>query len=123
MIKWVPIAIGVILFILVKIFLAPYELVGMLGVGFLVGYMANEGVGGGLVNSVITGIVGSIVETFTSSFLNSSYGMENILISNTLGVTEMTIMGGIISLVTYLVYYVLIMGITGAIGGALNSGH
>lgn len=53
MVKWGVVFIGFILAVLVKTFMNSWELIGLLVVGFLIGYMAKEGAIGGLVNAAI----------------------------------------------------------------------
>ena len=47
--------IGFILTIVVKLFFAPYEFVGLLIIGFITGYLAHSGALGGLWNAALAG--------------------------------------------------------------------
>ena len=51
MTKWTPVLIGFILAVIVKSFFAQYEFIGLLIVGFLVGYIARDGMLGGMWNA------------------------------------------------------------------------
>jgi hypothetical protein len=110
MVKLGPVLIGFILAVLVKTFMGPWELIGLLVVGFLVGYMAKEGVGGGLVNAAVAGALGSIIGAIALMLFGILLGPAGIVI---FGIT------GIAAIVVYFIYYAIIMGIAGAIGGAL----
>ena len=51
MAKTSAVLIGFILTIVVKIFFAPYEFIGLLIIGFITGYIAHSGALGGLWNA------------------------------------------------------------------------
>ena len=61
MAKWSVVILGFILAMIVKVCFSSYEFIGLLIVGFLVGYLAKEGIGGGLWNAALAGAFGSIV--------------------------------------------------------------
>ena len=84
--------IGFILTIVVKLFFAPYEFVGLLIIGFITGYLAHSGaLGGGSFAGLFGGLTGFTISGITSLF----------------------------AVIESLIYYAIVMGITGAIGGAL----
>ena len=118
MTKWSAVFIGFILAVIIKAFFAPYEFGGLLIVGFITGYMAHSGALGGLWNAAVAGSLGTIigailfiiVATVGGSFAGLFGGLTGFTIS---GVT------GIITIIGNLIYYAIVMGITGAIGGFL----
>ena len=120
MAKWSAVFIGFILAIIVKAFFAPYEFIGLLIVGFITGYIAHSGILGGLWNAALAGALGTIlaavlfilVATFGGSFAGLFGGLTGFTIS---GVTRL------IAVVETLLYYAIVLGITGAVGGALAS--
>jgi len=112
-----PIIIGIALIILIK-FITSYEIIGLIGVGFLVGYMTGGGAMTGLINSVIVGTMGSIFETIILIFMNSSVNPYSFIINE---LTSLTLMVALTTLVYSLMYFCIVMGIAGAIGGALNN--
>lgn len=120
MAKWSAVFIGFILAIIVKAFFAPYEFIGLLIVGFITGYIAHSGIVGGLWNAALAGALGTIiaailfilVATFGGSFIGLFGGLTGFTIS---GVSSL------IAVVETLIYYAIVMGITGAVGGALAS--
>lgn len=120
MTKWKYVVLGFILAVIIKTFFARYEIVGLLIVGFLVGYLAHEGTIGGLWNAALAGTFGTIVSAII------------YIIMITLGLTAFTglfggLMGftytGITSLfviIGNLIYYAITMGIAGAVGGLIS---
>ena len=111
--------IGFILTIVVKLlFFAPYEFVGLLIIGFITGYLAHSGALGGLWNAALAGSLGTIISallfilvaTFGGSFAGLFGGLTGFTIS---GITSL------FAVIESLIYYAIVMGITGAIGGAL----
>ena len=120
MTKWSAVLVGFILAVFVKSFFAQYEFVGLLIVGFITGYIAHDGALSGLWNAALAGALGTIitailfilVATFGGSFLGAFGGLTGFTIS---GIASLfTIIGD-------LIYYAIVMGITGAIGGAIAS--
>ena len=61
MTNWRAVIIGFILAVFVKAFFGHYEFIGLLIVGFIVGYIAHSGVLGGLWNAAVAGAFGTIV--------------------------------------------------------------
>ena len=120
MTKWSAVIIGFLLAVAVKSFFAQYEFVGLLIVGFITGYIAQEGALGGMWNAAVAGALGTIVcailFVIIATFGGSLFGIFGGLTGFTLsGLTSVTIIIG------YLIYYAIVMGITGAVGGAMAS--
>lgn len=120
MAKWSAVIIGFILAMIVKTFFGSYEWIGLIIVGFIVGYIAKSGTLGGLWNAALAGafgtIVGSIIfiliATTGGTFLGGIFG----------GITGFTISGfsSLIAVIYEIIKYVLIMGIAGAVGGTIS---
>lgn len=120
MTKWSAVIIGFLLAVAVKSFFAQYEFVGLLIVGFITGYISHEGILGGMWNAAVAGALGTIVcailFVIIATFGGSLFGIFGGLTGFTLsGLTSVTIIIG------YLIYYAIVMGITGAVGGAIAS--
>ena len=88
MTKWGPVFLGFILAVIVKSFFAHYEFIGLLLVGFIVGYLCREGAISGMWNAAVAGAFGTIVSAI--------------------------VLG-------YLIYYAIVMGIAGGVGGLISS--
>ncbi len=120
MTKWNAVIIGFILAVIVKSFFSHYEFIGLLIVGFIVGYIAHSGIFGGLWNAAVAGALGTIVCAvlfiIIATFGGSLFGIFG-------GLTGFTISGisSIAAVISELIYYAIVMGITGAIGGAIAS--
>lgn len=120
MTKWKVVTIGFILALIVKSFFARYEFIGLLIVGFIIGYMAHDGALSGLWNAAVAGSLGTIVAAvlfiLSATFGGSIFGIFG-------GLTGFTLSGfsSIFVIIGDLIYYAIVMGITGAIGGALSS--
>ena len=120
MTKWKAVIIGFILAVAAKSFFAPYEFAGLLIVGFITGYIAHDGALGGLWNAAVAGALGTIVSAvffiLAITFGGSLYGIFG-------GLTGFTVSGisSVFIIIGDLIYYAIVMGITGAIGGALSS--
>ena len=120
MTKWKAVIIGFILAIIVKSFFAQYEFIGLLIVGFITGYIAHDGALSGLWNAAVAGALGTIVSAvlfvLVATFGGSLFGIFGGLTGFTLsGITSITIV------ITYFIYYAIVMGITGAFGGIIAS--
>ena len=120
MTKWKAVIIGFILAVIVKSFFAQYEFIGLLIVGFITGYIAHDGALSGLWNAAVAGALGTIVIAvlfvLVATFGGSLFGIFGGLTGFTLsGITSITIV------ITYLIYYAIVMGITGAFGGIIAS--
>ncbi|MDO5822954.1 DUF5518 domain-containing protein [Methanobrevibacter sp.] len=120
MTKWSAIITGFILAVMVKSFFAQYEFVGLLIVGFITGFIAREGTIGGFWNASVAGALGTIVSAILFVLIATLGGS---LFSIFGGLTGFTISGiaSIIIVLGYLIYYGIVMGITGAVGGAIAS--
>ncbi len=120
MTKWKAVIIGFILAVIVKSFFSHYEFIGLLIVGFITGYIANSGILGGLWNAAVAGAFGTIVcailfimaATLGGSVFGIFGGLTGFTIS---GITSLT------AIAMEIIYYAVVMGITGAIGGAIAS--
>ena len=118
MTKWNAVLVGFLLAIIVKAFFAQYEIIGLLIVGFITGYIAQDGASGGLWNAALAGALGTIVgailfilvATFGGSLAGPLGGLTGFTIS---GITS------VIAILGDLIYYAIVMGITGAVGGAI----
>lgn len=120
MTKWSAVFVGFILAVIVKSFFAQYEFIGLLIVGFITGYIAHSGALGGLWNAAVAGALGTIISAILF-ILVATFGGSLIGIFG--GLTGFTISGvsGIIAVIGSLIYYAIVMGITGAVGGAISS--
>ena len=120
MTKWNAVIIGFILAVIVKSFFAHYEFVGLLIVGFITGYLAHDGAISGLWNAAVAGALGTIISAalfiLATTFGGSLFGIFG-------GLTGFTISGisTIFIIIGDLIYYAIVMGITGAIGGIIAS--
>lgn len=120
MTKWKAVIIGFILAVFVESFFSHYEFVGLLIVGFITGYIAKSGILGGMWNAALAGAFGTIVcailFVLSATLGGSLFGLFG-------GITGFTTSGisslGIV--ISELIYYAIVMGITGAIGGAISS--
>ena len=120
MTKWNAVIIGFILAVIVKSFFAHYEFVGLLIVGFITGYLAHDGAISGLWNAAVAGALGTII-TASLFILAATFGGSLFGIFG--GLTGFTISGisTIFIILGDLIYYAIVMGITGAIGGIIAS--
>ncbi len=120
MTKWKAVIIGFILAIIVESFFAHYEFIGLLIVGFITGYIAHDGAIGGLWNAAVAGAFGTIVCAILFILVATLGGSLMGIFG---GITGFTISGvaSIIEIIKELIYYAIVMGITGAVGGAIAS--
>ncbi|MBE6489857.1 MAG: hypothetical protein E7Z83_03245 [Methanobrevibacter sp.] len=120
MTKWKAVIIGFILAIMVQSFFSHYEFIGLLIVGFITGYIAHSGALGGLWNAAVAGALGTIITAvlfiIAATLGGSVFGIFG-------GLTGFTISGlsGLGAVIGELIYYAIVMGITGAVGGAIAS--
>ena len=120
MTRWNAVIIGFILAVIVKSFFAHYEFIGLLIVGFITGYLAHDGAISGLWNAAVAGALGTIITAalfiLATTFGGSLFGIFG-------GLTGFTISGisSIFIIIGDLIYYAIVMGITGAIGGIIAS--
>ncbi len=120
MTKWGPVFFGFILAVIVKSFFAHYEFIGLLIVGFIVGYMCHDGALSGMWNAAVAGSFGTIISailfilatTFGGTLFGIFGGLTGFTIS---GITSLFVVLG------YLIYYAIVMGIAGAVGGLIGS--
>lgn len=119
MTKWSAVFIGFILAVIVKSFFASYEFIGLLIVGFITGYIAHDGALGGLWNAAVAGAFGTIISAILFILVATLGGS---LLGIFGGLTGFTVSGitSLVAVIGYLIYYSIVMGITGAIGGALS---
>ncbi|WP_458455231.1 DUF5518 domain-containing protein [Methanobrevibacter sp.] len=120
MTKWSAVFVGFILAVIVKSFFAQYEFIGLLIVGFITGYIAHDGAIGGLWNAAVAGALGTIISAILFVLATTLGGS---LLGIFGGLTGFTLSGiasvGIV--LSYLIYYAIVMGITGALGGIVAS--
>lgn len=120
MTKWKAVIIGFILAVIVRSYFASVEFIGLLIVGFITGYIANDGAFGGLWNAAVAGALGTIIAAtlfiLLATFGGSLFGLFG-------GLTGFTTSGlsSLIAIIEELIYYAIVMGITGAIGGIITS--
>ena len=120
MTKTGPVIIGFLLVVIVKAFFAHYEFIGLLIVGFIVGYIAHDGAIGGMWNAAVAGALGTIISAILFVLLATFGGALLGLFGGFIGFT----ISGISSLFVVLgdlIYYAIVMGITGAFGGLISS--
>lgn len=120
MTKFGPVLIGFLLAVIVKSFFGYYEFPGLLLVGFIVGYLAHDGVLGGMWNAAVAGAFGTIVCTIIfviiTTFGGALFGIFGGLVGFTIsGISSLFVVLG------YLIYYGIVMGISGAFGGAIST--
>lgn len=120
MTKWTAVVIGFILAITVKAFFAPYEFIGLLIVGFIVGYLAHDGAIGGLWNAAVAGAFGTIVASILFILVVTMGGSVSGAFGGLAGFTVSGV-ASIFAIIGDLIYYAIVMGITGALGGLLSS--
>lgn len=120
MTKWKAVIIGFLLTVIVRSFFSQYEFIGLLIAGFITGYIAHSGAFDGLWNAAVAGAFGTIVCAvlfiLIATFGGSLFGIFG-------GLTGFTISGisSLVAVISQLIYYVIVMGITGAVGGAIAS--
>lgn len=112
MVRWGPVIIGFILAVIIKSLelSIAYETIGLLIIGFIVGYLAHEGAWGGLVNAAVAGSLGTIIAAILLTVLGLFGGIAGFVIFGT---------AGLIAVIVNLIYYAILMGITGAVGGSV----
>ena len=120
MTKRKAVIIGFILAVIVKSFFAHYEFIGLLIVGFITGYITRDGALSGLRNGAVAGAMGTIACAILF-ILVATFGGN--LLSVFAGLTGFTLSGieTIIIIIEQMIYYAIVMGITGAVGGAIAS--
>ncbi len=120
MTKWSAVIIGFILTVFVRAFFGHYEFVGLLIIGFIVGYIAHSGAFGGMWNAAVAGAFGTIVSAILFIILVTVGGSLTGVLG---GLTGFTVSGitGLVEVIMELIYYAIVMGITGAFGGLISS--
>ena len=120
MAKMSAVLTGFILTLIVYLFLGHYEFTGLLIVGFIVGYIAHDGILGGMWNAALAGAFGTIVSSILFIILVTVGGTA--LMGPLGGLTGFTVsgVGSLIAILYNIIKYMIIMGITGALGGALS---
>ena len=124
MAKMSSVLIGFLLTLVVYLFFGRYEFWGLLIVGFIVGYMAHEiaheGIFGGMWNAALAGAFGTIVASILFILLVTVGGTA--LMGPLGGLTGFTVSGvsSLFIIIYNIIKYMIIMGITGALGGALT---
>lgn len=120
MARWGVVFFGFILTVILKAFFGLYEFPGLLIIGFIVGVMAHEGTIGGMWNAALAGAFGSIVVailyilaiTFGGSLFGPLGGLIGFTVS---GISSLVVV------ILNIIYYAIVMGIAGAVGGAISS--
>ena len=120
MTKWSAVIVGFILAVIVKNFFANYEFLGLLMVGFLVGALAKEGIFGGIWNAAVAGAFGTIVCAIIFVIMATFGGALIGLFGGLIGFTVSGI-STIFIVIGNLIYYAIVMGIAGGVGGAITS--
>ena len=120
MTKWNAVVTGFILAMIVKLFFGQYQFVGLLIVGFITGYIAHSGAIGGLWNAAVAGALGTIIGAILFILLVTFGGSLAGIFGGLAGFTFSGI-ASLVAVVSDLIYYIIVMGITGAIGGAISS--
>ena len=120
MTKWSAVFIGFILSIIIRLFFGSHEFIGLLIVGFITGYIAHSGALGGLWNAAVAGSLGTIISAILFIIVATVGGS---LVGIFGGLTGFTVSGiaSLISVIQSLIFYAIVMGITGAVGGAISS--
>jgi hypothetical protein len=120
MAKMSSVLLGFILTLVVYLFFGHYEFWGLLIVGFIVGYVAHEGILGGMWNAALAGAFGTIVAAILFILLVTIGGTA--LMGPLGGLTGFTISGisSLFAVIFEIIKYMIVMGITGAAGGALS---
>ncbi|MCC9261163.1 MAG: DUF5518 domain-containing protein [Methanobrevibacter woesei] len=120
MTKWSAVIVGFILAVIVKTFFANYEFLGLLMVGFIVGALAKEGIFGGIWNAAVAGAFGTIVCAILFVIMATFGGALIGLFGGLIGFTVSGI-STIFIVIGNLIYYAIVMGIAGGVGGAITS--
>ena len=120
MAKMSAVITGFLLTLAVYLLFGNYEFWGLLIVGFIVGYMAHEGIFGGMWNAALAGAFGTIVASILFIILVTIGGTA--LMGPLGGLTGFTVSGisSLFIIIYNIIKYMIVMGITGAAGGALS---
>lgn len=118
MVNWKMVILGFILsLILPSIFnglgINSASILGLIVAGFVVGYAVKEGAFGGLWNATVAGALGGIISALLIFFgMTMVAGLPGFFVGGLVGS---------VMVLYYLVANVVIMGVFGAIGGAISS--
>ena len=120
MAKMSAVITGFLLTLAVYLLFGNYEFWGLLIVGFIVGYIAHEGILGGMWNAALAGAFGTIVASILFILLVTVGGTA--LMGPLGGLTGFTVSGvsSLFIIIYNIIKYMIVMGITGALGGALT---
>ncbi|AMK14818.1 DUF5518 domain-containing protein [Methanobrevibacter olleyae] len=120
MAKMSSVFLGFLLTLVVYLFFGRYEFYGLLIVGFIVGYIAQEGIVGGMWNAALAGAFGTIVSAILFIILITISGTALMGVLG--GLSGFTISGitSLFAVIYEIIKYMIVMGITGAVGGALT---
>ena len=120
MAKMSAVITGFLLTLAVYLLFGNYEFWGLLIVGFIVGYIAHEGILGGMWNAALAGAFGTIVASILFIILVTIGGTA--LMGPLGGLTGFTVSGisSLFIIIYNIIKYMIVMGITGAAGGALS---
>ena len=120
MAKMSAVITGFLLTLAVYLLFGNYEFWGLLIVGFIVGYIAHEGILGGMWNAALAGAFGTIVASILFIILVTIGGTA--LMGPLGGLTGFTVSGisSLFIIIYNIIKYMIVMGITGALGGALT---
>ncbi len=119
MAKMSAITLGFLLTLVVYLFFGNYEFFGLMIVGFIVGYISKDGIFGGLWNAALAGAFGTIIMAVLFIILITIGGTSLMgLLGGLVGFT-FTGVGSLAYVIYKIIYYAIVMGITGALGGAI----
>ena len=120
MAKMSAVITGFLLTLAVYLLFGNYEFWGLLIVGFIVGYIAHEGILGGMWNAALAGAFGTIVASILFIILVTIGGTA--LMGPLGGLTGFTVSGisSLFIIIYNIIKYMIVTGITGAAGGALS---
>lgn len=119
MAKMSAVTLGFLLTLIIYLFFGSYEFFGLMIVGFIVGYVAKDGILGGLWNAALAGAFGTIIMAVLFIFLVTVGGTSLMGILGGLAGFTFTGIGSLVYVAYKIIYYAIVMGITGALGGAI----
>ena len=120
MAKMNAVILGFLLTLAVYLFFGRYEFWGLLIVGFIVGYIAHEGILGGMWNAALAGAFGTIISAILFIILVTIGGTAMMGFLGGLAGFTVSGIASLIDIVFTIIKYMIVMGITGAVGGALS---
>lgn len=113
------VTLGFLLTLVVYLFFGNYEFFGLMIVGFIVGYIAKDGILGGLWNAALAGALGTIIMSVLFILLITIGGTAFMGVLGGLMGFTFTGIGSLVYVLYKIIYYAIVMGITGALGGAI----